>query len=142
MLMATDKPKVKTLTKKDVAHQVAKHLDEKLADTERFVDAVFASIRELLMTADPEVRMEIRDFGVFEVKLTKPKPQARNPRTGEIVLVPARRKTHFKPSKLLKEFLQQPLESSLPGGETSQDKESKAAETIASVHSNEVVRDS
>ena len=140
--MATDKPKVRTLTKKDVAHQVAKDLNEKLMDTEKFVDATLASIRELLMTADPEVRMEIRDFGVFEVKLTKAKPQARNPRTGEIVAVPARRKTHFKPSKLLKEFLQQPIESSLPGGETSQDKESKAAEPFAPLHSNEVARES
>ncbi|NQT24276.1 HU family DNA-binding protein, partial [candidate division KSB1 bacterium] len=48
-------------------------------------------------------------FGVFEVKKTKPKPKARNPKTGEIIYVPARRKTHFKAGKLLKEVLKQPL---------------------------------
>ena len=59
--------------------------------------------------ADPEVRIEIRDFGVFEVKTTKPKPKARNPKTNEIIYVAARRKTHFKPGKLLKEALKRPL---------------------------------
>ena len=59
--------------------------------------------------ANPEVRIEIRDFGVFEVKKTKAKPRARNPKTGEIIYVPARRKTHFKPGKLLKEAMKQPL---------------------------------
>ena len=65
-------------------------------------------LRKILSEADPEVRIEIRDFGVFEVKRTKPKPKARNPRTGEIIYVPARRKTHFKAGKLLKDVLKEP----------------------------------
>jgi integration host factor subunit beta len=48
---------------------------------------------------------------VFEVKKTKAKPKARNPKTNETVFIPARRKTHFKPSKLMREELQQPLAS-------------------------------
>lgn len=59
--------------------------------------------------ANPEVRIEIRDFGVFEVKKTKPKPKARNPRSGDIIYVPARRKTHFKAGKLLKDVLKVPI---------------------------------
>ena len=59
--------------------------------------------------ADPEVRIELRDFGVFEVKKTKAKPKARNPKTNETVFIQARRKTHFKPSKKLREVLQTPL---------------------------------
>lgn len=39
----------------------------------------------------------------------KAKPKARNPKTGEIIYVAARRKTHFKPGKLLKEVMKQPL---------------------------------
>jgi len=65
-----------------------------------------------MMSADPELRIEIRDFGVFEVKTTKSKPKARNPKSGEIIFVPSRRKTHFKPSKLLKRFLSKPLPGS------------------------------
>ena len=60
--------------------------------------------------ANPEMRIEIRDYGVFEVKKTKPKPKARNPKTGEIIYVPARKKTHFKAGKMLKEVLKKPLE--------------------------------
>ena len=37
---------------------------------------------------------------------------ARNPRTGEIIQVPARRKTHFKPGKELKEGLHAPPDPS------------------------------
>jgi integration host factor subunit beta len=98
-----------TVTKKDVAKRVAKELGEKVYTAEKFVDSVFTVLREILSEADPEVRIEIRDFGVFEVKKTRPKPKARNPRTGEIIYVPARRKTHFKAGKLLKDVLKVPL---------------------------------
>ncbi|MFH1851291.1 MAG: HU family DNA-binding protein, partial [Candidatus Neomarinimicrobiota bacterium] len=44
-----------------------------------------------------------------EVKPTKAKPKARNPRTNEIVYVPAHRKTHFKAGKVIREQLRKPL---------------------------------
>jgi len=105
------KVKTKTYTKKDIAKRVAELRNEKVYIAEQWTDAIFSALRETMMQADPELRIEIRDFGVFEVKLTKSKPKARNPRTGETIYVPPRRKTHFKPSKLLKNFLQQPIES-------------------------------
>jgi integration host factor subunit beta len=98
-----------TITKKDVAKRTAKIVNEKIYLTEKIVDGVFTALREFMEAANPEVRIEIRDFGVFEVKTTKPKPKARNPKTGEIIYVPARRKTHFKAGKMLKEVLKQPL---------------------------------
>ena len=100
---------MKTITKKDVAKRVASNLNEKIYSTERFVDAVFSAMREILVEAEDEIRIEIRDFGVFEIKRTKPKPKARNPRSGEIIYVPARRKTHFKAGKIIKESLKKPL---------------------------------
>ncbi len=102
--------KMLTITKKDVAKRTAELVDERIYVTEKIVDGVFTTLRKFMEEADPEVRIEIRDFGVFEVKKTKPKPKARNPKTGEIIYVPARRKTHFKAGKLLKEVLKQPLE--------------------------------
>ena len=98
-----------TITKKDVSKRTAKIVGEKIYLTEKVVDGVFQALREFMTEANPEVRIEIRDFGVFEVKKTKPKPKARNPKTGEIIYVPARRKTHFKAGKLLKETLKTPL---------------------------------
>ena len=100
-----------TVTKKEVSKRVAKMLGRKIYVTEEYVNSVFQALREILSEADPEIRIEIRDFGVFEVKQTKPKPKARNPRTGEIIYVPARRKTHFKPGKLLKDVLKEPIKN-------------------------------
>jgi nucleoid DNA-binding protein len=91
-----------TITKKDLALQVSKDTGCKKSLAARMVDSVFAAMRESLIQGD---RIEIRGFGVFHVKDTKAKPAARNPRTGEIIHVPAHRKTHFKPGKLLKERL-------------------------------------
>lgn len=84
-------------------------MEEPIYKSEPWVSAVINAISDLLLEADPEIRIELRDFGVFEVKKTKAKPKARNPKTNETVFIPSRRKTHFKPSKRLKEVLQTPL---------------------------------
>ena len=77
------------------------------------VDSLFVAMRDSLIQGN---RIEIRGFGVFQVKDTRPKPAARNPRTGEIIYVPARRKTHFKPGRLLKEALHQTREEAAMSG--------------------------
>ena len=100
-----------TLTKKDVARRVAEIMGEPIYKSEPWVKAVIVALGDLMIEADPELRIELRDFGVFEVKKTKAKPKARNPKTNETVFIPSRRKTHFKPSKRLKEVLQRPLQS-------------------------------
>jgi integration host factor subunit beta len=102
--------KPKTYTKRDISQRVAQLISTKPYVAEKWVDAVFTALRDIMTTGGPSLRIEIRDFGIFEVKRTKPKPKARNPRTGETIYVPARRKTHFKPSKLLRSYLQRPLE--------------------------------
>ena len=91
-----------TITKKDLARAVADSIGCKNNQTLDMVDSLFEAMRDALIEGN---RIEIRGFGVLDVKNTKPKPAARNPRTGEIVYVPARRKTHFKPGKQLKEAL-------------------------------------
>jgi nucleoid DNA-binding protein len=45
-----------------------------------------------------EHRIELRNFGVFEVKRRAPR-KARNPRTGDKVLVPEKYVVTFKPGK-------------------------------------------
>jgi integration host factor subunit beta len=107
--MSKQEHRTPTFTKKDIVRQVAKASNANMNITAKWVDEVFTAMRTIMMTADPELRIEIRDFGVLEVKSTKSKPKARNPKSGEIIFVPPRRKTHFKPSKLLKSFLSQPL---------------------------------
>lgn len=99
-----------TYTKRDIIRRVAEAKGQPMIKVEPWVDSVIVAVREIMMSANTECRIEIRDFGVFEVKKTKAKPKARNPKTNEVIYVPAHRKTHFKPSKLLKSFLRQPLE--------------------------------
>jgi integration host factor subunit beta len=97
--------RVKTFTRRDIENKLDDKLAGKLLTRKILVNSLFESLRELLMEADPLVRIEIREFGVFEVKKTKPKPKARNIKTGEFIFVPGRRKMHFKPGKMLKDFL-------------------------------------
>lgn len=99
-----------TYTKRDIVRKVAATLNVPLNQAEPWVDSVVDAIRDTMMDADPTCRIELRDFGVFEVKETKAKPKARNPKTNEVIYVPSHRKTHFKPSKRLKDFLREPLE--------------------------------
>ena len=99
-----------TYTKRDIVRRVAEANKDPMIKVEPWVDSVIVALREIMMSADTECRIEIRDFGVFEVKETKAKPKARNPKTNEVIYVPAHRKTHFKPSKMLKQFLREPLE--------------------------------
>ncbi len=101
-----------TYTKRDIVRRISEKNNVPMVQVEPWVDDVIVALRETMMDADPTCRIEIRDFGVFEVKVTKAKPKARNPKTNEVIYVPEHRKTHFKPSKLLKEFLRQPLEKS------------------------------
>ena len=113
------RPRKPTYTKKDIVRALAASTGENRRAAAAWVEGVFTALRETMMSADPELRIEIRDFGVFEVKLTKSKPKARNPRSGEIIFVPSRRKTHFKPSKLLRGFLTKPIPGA-GGGRTGQ----------------------
>lgn len=114
--MKDDNRRSRTVTKKDIVRHIAAESNQNLATTAVWVDRVLGALREIMMRADPELRIEIRDFGVIEVKTTKSKPKARNPKSGELIYVPRRRKTHFRPGKLLKHFLSQPLDDggSLP----------------------------
>jgi len=91
-----------TVTKKELALLVSTSTGCRKNQAAQMVDSLFVAMRDSLTAGN---RIEIRGFGVFQVKDTRPKPAARNPRTGEIIYVPARRKTHFKPGRLLKEAL-------------------------------------
>lgn len=100
---------VSTLTKKDIALRVAAQTGTSVAQSERWVSATLHALREAMASAAPEVRIELRDFGVFEVRTTPARIQARNPRTGEPLSIPPRRKAQFRAGKALREALHAPL---------------------------------
>src|ERR687885_680554 len=67
------------------------------------VQQTFDAIVETLLEVG---RIELRNFGVFEVKQRKAR-KARNPRTGERVDVPPKNVVTFKPGKEMEERVRQ-----------------------------------
>jgi nucleoid DNA-binding protein len=55
-------------------------------------------------------REELRDFGVFEVRVVKAR-KARNPKTGAQVMVPERRRGTFEPRKRMEERVEDSAKS-------------------------------
>ena len=96
----------KTWTKRDLALSICGQLDIEKGLAYEVVRALFEEMRKSLIEGN---RIEVRGFGVLGVKDTKAKPAARNPRTGEIVYVPPRRKAYFKAGALVKKALHKPL---------------------------------
>ena len=76
---------MKTVVKKDIVNMVSEQTSFSKERVSKVVDSVFSSIREVMASADPEVRIEIRGFGVMGIKKAKAKPKARNPRTNEVI---------------------------------------------------------
>jgi nucleoid DNA-binding protein len=67
--------------------------------TKEIVQWAFDAITETLVQ---DGRIELRNFGVFEVKQRKPR-KARNPRTGDSVDVAAKNVVTFQPGKKMEE---------------------------------------
>ncbi len=94
-----------TYNKDDLIKQLSNKILFSHDDMKFMVDNFFETILEILKQPHDIIRIEIRNFGIFEVKPTKAKPKARNPRTNEVIFVPAHKKIAFKPGKILKEEL-------------------------------------
>ena len=101
--------KTRTYTKRDISIQFSKRRNISIRKSKLMVEDFFDILKEMLIEENPYIRIEVRNFGVFESKPTKAKPRARNPRTNEEIYVPAHKKTRFKPGKLLKAYLRRPI---------------------------------
>jgi nucleoid DNA-binding protein len=87
------------VTKKEIVRDISEQLGLTQLKTKEIVQKTFDAILETLLQ---ERRIELRNFGVFEVKRRKPR-KARNPRTGERVDVEAKNVVTFKPGKEMEE---------------------------------------
>ena len=91
------------MTKKEIVKTISEKLGMTQLKTKEIVQQTFDAIVETLLE---ERRIELRNFGVFEVKRRKPR-KARNPRTGERVDVEAKNVVAFKPGKEMEERVRQ-----------------------------------
>jgi len=99
------------VTKKEIVRQLCEKANkEKLLKgnltqlaTKELVQWTFDAIIDTLVS---DGRIELRNFGVFEVKQRKPR-KARNPRTGERVDVASKNVVTFQPGKEMEERVRQ-----------------------------------
>ena len=90
------------MTRSELIEKIAaKNPSLTLKDIDKIVDVVFGSIIETMAAED---RVEFRGFGSFSVH-KREKRAAKNPRTGEKLLVDARKIPHFKAGKQLYDML-------------------------------------
>ena len=87
------------MTKKEIVKQISEELGLTQLKTKEIVQKTFDAIIDTLLE---EKRIELRNFGVFEVKRRKAR-KARNPRTGERVDVEPKNVVTFKPGKEMEE---------------------------------------
>ena len=85
------------MTKKEIVKQISEEKGLTQLLVKEIVQMTFDAIIETLIE-DPKHRIELRNFGVFEVKKRAART-ARNPRTGERVEVPEKFVVTFKPGK-------------------------------------------
>ena len=83
------------MTKKEISNKIAERLGITQLLALEAVQLVFDGIIETLLD---EGRIELRNFGVFEVKRRRAR-EARNPRTGKSVSVPEKTVVTFKPGR-------------------------------------------
>lgn len=95
-----------------VKSELIKELHQKYPKLNRFhIDAIvnifFDTIFKSLVIHKP---VELRGFGRFSIKNIKAKYNARNPKTGEIIYVPEKKKVTFKMSKRLKQEINKKID--------------------------------
>ena len=88
------------MTKREIVNKIAKKSGLTQELVKEVIEELLVELEEALIRGE---RIEIRNFGIFKTKITKPRI-ARNPQTGESISLPARRKVAFKPGKFLKKI--------------------------------------
>lgn len=91
------------MTKKEIVKTISESIGMTQLKTKEIVQKTFDAIVDTLVV---DGRIELRNFGVFEVKMRAAR-KARNPRTGERVNVPQKFVVTFKPGKEMEEKVRQ-----------------------------------
>ena len=98
------------MTKKEIVKKISEDIGLTQLKTK---DIVQRTLDAIIHTLVSEGRIELRNFGVFEVKRRAPR-KARNPRTGDKVFVPSKNVVTFKPGKEMEELVRTMNPEKLP----------------------------
>lgn len=98
-----DSPQLdRSVTKRELVTEVAERLSFTQGEVADITQALLDTIVEFMAKG---YRLEIRNFGVFEVKARDARV-GRNPRTGQEVPIEGKRVASFKAGKALKQYVQ------------------------------------
>ena len=103
-----------TLTKRDLVIRISTETDIPQQQVLDVVQRTLDYISESVAKGD---NVELRNFGVFEVKRRKPR-KARNPRTGDAVDVEAKNVVTFQPGKIMEEKVREAKKVVVPKRKT------------------------
>lgn len=115
------------MTKKEIVKQISDRIGLTQLKTKEIVQRTFDAIVDTLLEVG---RIELRNFGVFEVKQRKAR-KARNPRTGEAVQVPPKFTVKFKPGKEMEERVRQMTHVPEPGPESTAEADDEENDRVA-----------
>jgi integration host factor subunit alpha len=87
------------MTKADIAEKIQGAIGLSKKESAEMMEAVFSIMKNTLETGE---NLKITGFGNFSVK-QKADRRGRNPQTGEVLTIKARRVLTFKPSNLLRD---------------------------------------
>jgi len=113
MELAVDSLELSALTKAQLAEMLFEQIGLNKRESKDMVDTFFELIRARL-TAGEEVKLS--GFGNFQMRVKASRP-GRNPRTGELIPIQARKVVTFHASQKLKESIQSGPETSGEAGE-------------------------
>ncbi len=91
------------MTKADLVEKIAVTVNLTKKETEVVIDTIFDGIAKALASSN-DGKVELRGFGSFRVRRRGAR-QGRNPQTGAMVSVPAKKVPYFKPGKELKALI-------------------------------------
>lgn len=111
------------MTKKEIVRAISEEIGLTQLKTKEIVQKTFDAIIETLVE---EGRIELRNFGVFEVKRRAPR-KARNPRTNKRVFVPEKYVVTFRPGKQMEQRVRQMGQETQSGAPNDQDQQVEVA---------------
>ena len=97
--------KIKTYKRQSMINKISYKLNMNKNESKIILDSVLESFTELFLVDKSNSRIELRNFGVFDIRITKERTNARNPKTKEKVTIPRRKKVVFKAGKKIRNQL-------------------------------------
>jgi DNA-binding protein HU-beta len=92
------------MSKREVTKLIAKDAGITLQQAQKAYHGMLGGIKDAMQRGE---RVTFSGFGSFEIK-TRHERKGRNPKTGETITIPAKRRIKFTPSRELKRSLQTP----------------------------------